>query len=243
MAVGQENEPFNGTQTGDGRAEILLSWTSMNKLFSLTGIMMATVLIAAASLGSISAQNPAAKQDDAALPDGPGKQVLKKSCSQCHDASVITTKPGHTDDDWTDILNKMIGRGAVLSDDDGDTLLDYLSTNFGPSWKGKPLASQATAGTASGTAPGAAPGDGKPASGPETQAASSAGTSADSVAVNVNKASAQELQAALGISASEAELIVRHREQFGSYKTWEEVSAVPGVTAEKIKQNQKRLIF
>jgi competence protein ComEA len=239
MAVGQENEPFNGTQTGDERAEILLSWTSMNKLFSLTGIMMATVLIAAASLGSISAQNPAAKQDDAALPDGPGKQVLKKSCSQCHNASVITTKPGHTDDDWTDILNKMIGRGAVLSDEDGDTLLDYLSTNFGPSWKGKPLAESAAAGAASS----AASGDGKPASAPEGQPVNAAGASADSSTVNVNKASAQELEAALGITASEAELIVRHREQFGSYKTWEDVSAVPGVTADKIKQNQKRLIF
>jgi competence protein ComEA len=239
MAVGPESEPFNGTQTGDVRIEFLLSWTSMNRLFSLTGIVAAMILIAAASLSSISAQNPAAKQDDAGLPDGPGKQVLKKSCSQCHDASVIITKPGHTDDDWADILNKMIGRGAVLSDDDGDTLMDYLSTNFGPSWKGRPLAATAAAGAASG----AASGDGKPASGSEAQAASSAGASADSVTVNVNKASAQELEAVLGITASEAELIVRHREQFGSYKTWEDVSTVPGVTAEKVKQNQKRLIF
>lgn len=211
----------------------------MNRLLSLTGIMAVTIIIFGPSLCPISAQNPAAKQDDTALPDGPGREVLKKSCSQCHTASVITTKPGHTDDDWEDILNAMIGRGAVLSDEDGDTLMDYLSTNFGPSWKGKPAASPA----ATGTAPGAASGDGKPGPAPYAQPASSTAASTDSAAVNVNKASAQELQTALGITAGEAESIVRHREQFGNYKSWGDVSSVPGVTAEKIKQNQKRLIF
>jgi competence protein ComEA len=207
----------------------------MIKRLSLTGIMAATILIAAPLFSTVSAQTPAAKSDNAALPDGPGKDVIKKSCSQCHDASVILTKPGHTDDDWTDILNKMIGRGAVLSDDDGDTLLQYLSDNFGPSWKGKPSASPATTGTA--------PDAGKPASAPEAQPANSTASSVDPAAVNVNKATAQELQAALGIAASEADLIVRHRQQFGNYKTWQDVSSVPGVTAEKIKENQNRLTF
>jgi competence ComEA-like helix-hairpin-helix protein len=205
----------------------------MNRWLPHSGIITATILFAAALLCTVSAQKPAAKPDDTALPDGPGKDVIKKSCSQCHDASVILTKPGHTDDDWADILNKMIGRGAILSDDDGDTLMDYLSTNFGPSWKGKPSASPANTG--------AAPDAGKPASAPEAQPANSA--AADPAAVNVNKASAQELQTALGITASEAELIVRHREQFRNYKTWQDVASVPGVTAEKIEQNQKRLTF
>jgi competence ComEA-like helix-hairpin-helix protein len=203
----------------------------MNKPLSLSALVSALLLFAAASYSLVSAQNPPAKQDDAALPDGPGKEVLKKSCMQCHSASVIITKPGHTDDDWAEILNKMIGRGAVLSDEDGDTLLDYLSTNFGPDWKGKPLASSSTGGAVSG--------DAKPASTPEAQPANSA----SSVVVNVNKASAQELQAALGLTANEADLIVRHRQQFGNYKTWEDVSSVPGVNAAKIKENQKRLTF
>jgi competence ComEA-like helix-hairpin-helix protein len=170
----------------------------------------------------------APKQDDSALPDGPGKEIIKKSCSQCHNASVIVTKPGRTDDDWTDILNKMIGRGAVLSDEDGDTLLDYLSTNFGPSWKGKPSTSPPAAG--------AAPDSSKSSSAAEAQAANSA-------PVNVNKASAQELATALGLTPDEAESIVKHREQSGNYKTWQDVASVPSVPAEKIKENQKRLTF
>lgn len=207
----------------------------MDRLFSLIGIMAASIIVTAASFCSVAAQNPPDKQDDAALPDGPGKAIIKKSCSPCHTASVIITKPGHTDDEWADILSKMVGRGAVLSDEDGDTLMQYLSENFGPSWKGKPSASPATAG--------ATPGAGKIVPSAAAQGTSLAGGSTDLTTVNVNKASAKQLEAALGISADEAELILRHREQYGNYKIWEDVSSVPGVTAEKIKQNQRRLIF
>jgi competence protein ComEA len=207
----------------------------MNRLLTLIGIMSVSIIVVAASFCSVAAENPPEKQDDAALPDGPGKAIIKKSCSPCHTASVIIKKPGHTEDDWADILNKMVGRGAVLSDEDGDTLMQYLSTNFNPSWKGKPSASPGTAGAtpnASTTTPPAG-----------AKAASTASTSTDLASVNVNKASAQELQAALGVSANEADLIVRHRELYGNYKTWEDVSSVPGVTAERIKENQKRLAF
>jgi competence ComEA-like helix-hairpin-helix protein len=207
----------------------------MNRLFTSIGIMSVSIVIAAASFCSVAAQNPPNKRDDAALPDGPGKAIIQKSCSACHTASVITTKPGHTDDEWADILNKMVGRGAVLSDEDGDTLMQYLSTNFGPNWKGVPSAPAATAGAAPSASAIAPP--------VEAQAASAAGTSNDLASVNVNKASAQELKGAFGLTADEAELIVRHREKYGNYKTWEDVSSVPGVTAEKIKKNQKRLAF
>jgi competence ComEA-like helix-hairpin-helix protein len=185
----------------------------------------AAIIAVAASFCSVAAQNPPDKKDDPALPDGPGKAIIKKTCSPCHTASVITTKPGRTDDEWEEVLNTMIGRGAVLSDEDGDTLMEYLSTNFGPSWKGKPLVAEATAES------------GKTAPPSEAATANAAAT------INVNKASAQELQAALGITANEAQLIVSYREQKGNFKTWEEVSSVPGVTSDKIKENQKRLTF
>jgi competence protein ComEA len=207
---------------------------SMNRSFSFIGIMSASCVAVAASLCSAAAQSPPDKRDDVALPDGPGKAIIQKSCLQCHTASVIITKPGHTDDEWADILNQMVGRGAVFSDEDGDALMQYLSKNFGPSWKGKPSASPTA---------GAVPGAGTTAQPSEAQPANAAGASAGPATVNVNKASAQELEAALGITASEAGLIVRHREQDGNYKTWEDVSSVPGVPAETIKKNQKLLTF
>ena len=61
--------------------------------------------------------------------------------------------------------------------------------------------------------------------------------------MNVNKAGVQELESSLGLSETEAEAIVHHREQNGNFKTWQEVSSVPGVPAEKISNNQKRLVF
>lgn len=194
-------------------------------------ITPAAMLVAAALLCCVAAQNPPNQQDEAALPDGPGKAILKKSCSPCHTASVIITKPGHTDDEWVDILNKMIGRGAVLSDDDGDTLVQYLTTNFGPDWKGKPAASGATS-SGDKTPP--------PDKAHDTSAPSS---SAEPATVNVNKASAKDLQSELGLTADEAEKIINHREEYGNYKSVEDLLSVPGVTAEKIKENQKRLTF
>jgi len=65
------------------------------------------------------------------LPDGPGKEVVLKKCISCHSVQIVTNH--HADaDDWAQVVSKMIGRGAVISDDDADTIVDYLSAHFGP---------------------------------------------------------------------------------------------------------------
>jgi DNA uptake protein ComE-like DNA-binding protein len=52
-----------------------------------------------------------------------------------------------------------------------------------------------------------------------------------------------ELESALGLSRTQAEAIARYRERHGNFKSWQEVSSVPGVPPEKIKDHQKSLIF
>lgn len=59
--------------------------------------------------------------------------------------------------------------------------------------------------------------------------------------VNINKASAQDLESSLGLAKMEAEAIVKYREQHGSFKTWHDVAAVPGVSASKIEALQNRI--
>jgi competence ComEA-like helix-hairpin-helix protein len=191
----------------------------MNKLISLLGISAVVTAIATASLSGVAAQN-ASPSDDALLPDGPGKVLIKKDCNTCHSSSEITNGGGRSADDWSDVMNSMIDRGAVVSDDDANTIVQYLATNFAPGWKQKRGAA-----AAGGSAPAAA------------------STAGDNATVNVNKASAQDLQSALGLTADEAAAIVHHREQSGNYKTWQDVAAVPGVSSDKIKQNQQRLTF
>ena len=60
---------------------------------------------------------------------------------------------------------------------------------------------------------------------------------------NINKASAKELESNLGLSADEADGIIAYREQHGSFKEWEDLKKVPGLSAEKIEKIKGRLSF
>jgi len=126
----------------------------------------------------------------------------------------------------------MLSKGADLSDDDAATLVQYLAAHYGPA--GGQAASPATAApaTAAQPSPDKASPSGATAAAPDS-----------SIPVNVNKAGAQELESSLGLSAAEANAIIQYRQQHGDFKTWQEVSSVPGVAADKIKDNEKRLVF
>jgi competence ComEA-like helix-hairpin-helix protein len=65
----------------------------------------------------------------AQLPEGPGKAETVRLCGTCHPAdraaSVRLTRAG-----WQDTIGKMVGLGLKASDQDLETVLTYLSTNF-----------------------------------------------------------------------------------------------------------------
>jgi competence protein ComEA len=73
------------------------------------------------------ATSPAAHPE---MPDGPGKTLIFKSCVKCHGVDKITSQ--HRDaDGWTAVITQMVGFGAVGTDEDLGTILDYLSKNYG----------------------------------------------------------------------------------------------------------------
>jgi competence protein ComEA len=61
--------------------------------------------------------------------------------------------------------------------------------------------------------------------------------------VNVNKASAQEIQATLEISTQEAEAIVRYRGEKGMFRALDDLKKVPGVDGAKIDRVKARVEF
>jgi len=61
--------------------------------------------------------------------------------------------------------------------------------------------------------------------------------------VNVNKASAKEIETALGISSREAEAVVRYREEKGAFRTVDDLKKVPGVDGAKIESIKARVEF
>jgi len=71
--------------------------------------------------------------DAGLLPDGPGKDVVLKKCTSCHNIRNVIAHRGD-EDDWAQEVSKMIGRGAAnISDDDADAIVNYLAAHFGPS--------------------------------------------------------------------------------------------------------------
>jgi competence ComEA-like helix-hairpin-helix protein len=69
--------------------------------------------------------------DENTLPPGEGKAIVQQKCANCHALKVVTGKRASRQQ-WSTIVDQMISRGADVSDDEIDTLLDYLVKNFGP---------------------------------------------------------------------------------------------------------------
>ena len=66
-----------------------------------------------------------------ALPDFPGRDVLTRRCMQCHQMSMWTAL--HQDRKaWESTIYRMVGRGALWTEDDIRAMADYLARIRGP---------------------------------------------------------------------------------------------------------------
>ena len=65
------------------------------------------------------------------MPDGAGKEIVQKQCAVCHGLTVVTAKHASRKE-WEQVVNQMVSRGADLTDDEIDTVLEYLTKNYGP---------------------------------------------------------------------------------------------------------------
>lgn len=63
------------------------------------------------------------------------------------------------------------------------------------------------------------------------------------VKININKATAKDLEGALRLPTKQAAAIVQQRDQNGDFKSIEELEKVPGVDVAKIQASKKRLTF
>jgi cytochrome c5 len=63
------------------------------------------------------------------LPDGPGKATMEKICSGCHAPEIVLGRH-ETEDGWTQIVSDMVNKGANGTDDEFNTIIDYLAKNF-----------------------------------------------------------------------------------------------------------------
>jgi cytochrome c5 len=82
--------------------------------------------------GASAASAAAAPQSAvSALPDGPGKDVLMKRCFQCHQMSMWSALRQDRKA-WEGVIYRMIGRGALWTEDEIRAMADYLARVRGP---------------------------------------------------------------------------------------------------------------
>lgn len=71
----------------------------------------------------------AAPTASSALPPGPGREVVLRVCSACHSPDIITTER-HDAQGWAEVVQLMASRGANASEDEFNTIIDYLARSF-----------------------------------------------------------------------------------------------------------------
>jgi cytochrome c5 len=64
------------------------------------------------------------------FPDGPGKDVLVTKCFQCHSPNMWTDQRQDARA-WESTLYRMVGRGALWTQDDIKQMADYLGKVYG----------------------------------------------------------------------------------------------------------------
>jgi mono/diheme cytochrome c family protein len=89
----------------------------------------AGLLVASLVLSSGAASQP--QRAAGAFPPGPGQRQVQTACGGCHAMTVITGKH-YPSARWEQVVDRMVDRGARVSDADFDVVVAYLARNFGP---------------------------------------------------------------------------------------------------------------
>ena len=129
------------------------------------------------------------------LPDAPGKDTTVKVCASCHGAETVASVR-HTPDGWRDVIAKMVAAGAKGTEQELETVLQYLSTQF-------PVEAQK--------------------------------------ALNLNTATAIDLESVAGLLRKEAAAVIAYREKNGPCKKLEDLKKIAGLDYKKIEARKERL--
>lgn len=74
---------------------------------------------------------PAGETTAAALPDGPGRDLLTSKCFQCH-GQTMWNDLRQDRRAWLGVLYRMVGRRALWTEQEINTMADYLARARGP---------------------------------------------------------------------------------------------------------------
>jgi len=96
---------------------------------SRLAVVAAAGLAVAAIAQGPAALAPAAPSGEMADGNARAEAVLTSTCTACHDLGVLVSRP-RAAEEWPEILRRMIGNGANLSENDFKLLSDYLARAY-----------------------------------------------------------------------------------------------------------------
>jgi competence protein ComEA len=131
------------------------------------------------------------------LPPGAGRDLTIQICGKCHSPERATALH-QNQRQWQGTVAKMIGLGAQGTDDQFETIIEYLTKNFG--------------------------GAGRPP-------------------VNVNDATAVELEGALDLTRPESRVVVQYRAEHGPFKTIDDLRSIPGLDFNRVEARKAHITF
>jgi len=114
-------------------ARVNMSMQLMKRsLTALFGVLAATIVANASQSGVPPAAAPAQQAGSAAAAqaDERNTATFTRVCSTCHDAARILSNR-RTKDQWSEVIDKMVERGAQGTDDDFAEIMDYLVGHYG----------------------------------------------------------------------------------------------------------------
>jgi cytochrome c5 len=124
-----------GASIPDDKVDVLAEYLAANfgpkDAAAAAGTPAADPATPAPSTDAAAPTTPAPAKTVVELPEGDGKAIATENCQACHKLTNLTK--AHKDlDDWKETVQTMIDRGANVSPDQVDTLVQYLAKNFGP---------------------------------------------------------------------------------------------------------------
>ena len=73
----------------------------------------------------------ASMADDIVLPAGKAKTLIENTCTECHGLDQVVSSPMSAEA-WRTTVKSMVKKGATLSTEEIDTVVDYLAVYFAP---------------------------------------------------------------------------------------------------------------
>ena len=67
--------------------------------------------------------------DDVVLPDEKAKKLVENTCTECHGLDQVVNSQ-MSNEDWRKTVNRMVKKGATLSPEEIDSVVEYLSVYF-----------------------------------------------------------------------------------------------------------------